>query len=117
MFGRLQHGLEGVVSKVQDARYLLAAAIDWVKVTCRQRGTLPIDGFAIKDKQFDGIYIGRTRATAWCREGDLALTRAAKDLQARLSADRGNATYAKKIAHRAFGRAVVLLRSKSGEVC
>jgi bifunctional non-homologous end joining protein LigD len=52
-------GLEGVVSKVQDARYHSGRSNDWVKVTCRQRETLPIAGFAIKDKQFDGIYIGR----------------------------------------------------------
>jgi bifunctional non-homologous end joining protein LigD len=34
-------GLEGVVSKVRDARYSSGRTNDWVKVTFRQRETLP----------------------------------------------------------------------------
>src|ERR1700679_3850794 len=37
-------GLEGVVSKVRDSRYNSGRGKDWVKVTCRQRETLPIAG-------------------------------------------------------------------------
>jgi hypothetical protein len=32
---------------------------NWVKVTCAQRETLRIADFALKDKHFDGIYVGR----------------------------------------------------------
>jgi ATP dependent DNA ligase domain len=52
-------GLEGVVSKIRDGRYISGRGKDWVKVTCRQRETLPIAGFALKDNRFDGLYIGR----------------------------------------------------------
>jgi len=54
-------GLEGVVSKVRDSRYNSGRGKDWVKVTCRQRETLPIAGFALKENQFDGLYIGRQK--------------------------------------------------------
>jgi bifunctional non-homologous end joining protein LigD len=47
-------GLEGVVSKVRDSRYQSDRSNDWVKVTCRQRETLPIAGFAL-----DGNKMGR----------------------------------------------------------
>jgi bifunctional non-homologous end joining protein LigD len=50
-------GLEGIVSKVQNSRYNSGRGNDWVKVTCRQRETLPIAGFALKDSRFDGLYI------------------------------------------------------------
>jgi bifunctional non-homologous end joining protein LigD len=30
-------------------------------VTCRQRETLPIAGFALKENRFDGLYIGRQK--------------------------------------------------------
>jgi bifunctional non-homologous end joining protein LigD len=39
-------GLEGVVSKVRDSRYISGRSNDWVKKTCAQRETLPIAGFA-----------------------------------------------------------------------
>ena len=38
-------GLEGVVSKVRDSRYVSGRGNDWVKKTCAQRETLPIAGF------------------------------------------------------------------------
>jgi bifunctional non-homologous end joining protein LigD len=55
-------GLEGVVSKVRDSRYLSGRRNDWVKKTCAQRETLPIAGFALKENKFDGIYVGRQHA-------------------------------------------------------
>src|SRR2546430_4190099 len=54
-------GLEGVVSKVRDSRYNSGRRNDWVKVTCRQRETLAIAGFALDGKKFDGIYLGRQK--------------------------------------------------------
>lgn len=54
-------GLEGVASKVRDSRYPQGRSNDWGKVTCRQRETLPIAGFAMKANRFDGIFIGRRR--------------------------------------------------------
>src|ERR1700755_473554 len=39
-------GLEGVVSKVRDSKYLSGRVNDWVKKTCAQRETLTIAGFA-----------------------------------------------------------------------
>src|SRR5436189_5137412 len=40
-------GLEGVVSKVRDSRYISGRTNDWVKKTCAQRETLTIAGFAL----------------------------------------------------------------------
>jgi bifunctional non-homologous end joining protein LigD len=40
-------GLEGVVSKVRDSQYPIGWSNNWVKVTCAQRETLPIAGFAL----------------------------------------------------------------------
>ncbi|MDE5453678.1 DNA ligase [Bradyrhizobium sp. CSA112] len=54
-------GLEGVVSKLRDSRYLSGRGRDWVKKTCAQGETLTIAGFAMKDKNFDGIYVGRQK--------------------------------------------------------
>jgi bifunctional non-homologous end joining protein LigD len=55
-------GLEGVVSKVRDSRYLSGRSPDWVKKTCAQRETLTIAGFALDGNEWDGIYVGRRRA-------------------------------------------------------
>jgi bifunctional non-homologous end joining protein LigD len=52
-------GLEGVVSKRRDSRYTSDRTDAWVKMTCRQRETLPIVGFALKENRFDGLYVGR----------------------------------------------------------
>jgi bifunctional non-homologous end joining protein LigD len=52
-------GLEGVVSKVRDSRYPVGRTNDWVKTTCAQCETLPIAGFALDGKEWDGIYVGR----------------------------------------------------------
>jgi bifunctional non-homologous end joining protein LigD len=43
-------GLEGVVSKVRDSRYVSGRVNDWVKKTCAQRETLAIAGFALDGK-------------------------------------------------------------------
>ena len=54
-------GLEGVVSKVRDSRYLSGRGRDWVKKTCAQRETLTIAGFALDGNDWDGIYVGRRK--------------------------------------------------------
>jgi bifunctional non-homologous end joining protein LigD len=97
-------GLEGVVSKVRDSRYNSGRGNDWVKVTCRQRETLPIAGFALKENRFDGLYIGRQKGAELVYAGKVDHgfdTASAKDLQARLKPlIRKTQPYAKKIAHR-----------------
>src|SRR3954471_16258613 len=50
-------GLEGVVSKVRDSRYLSGRGRDWTKTTCAQRETLTIAGFALDGNDWDGIYV------------------------------------------------------------
>jgi bifunctional non-homologous end joining protein LigD len=55
--------LEGVVSKVRDSAYASGRANNWVKKTCAQRETLTIAGFALDEGKWDGIYLGRVRAT------------------------------------------------------
>jgi bifunctional non-homologous end joining protein LigD len=51
-------GLEGVVSKVRDSRYVSGRVNDWVKKTCAQRETLAIAGFALDGGKWDGLYLG-----------------------------------------------------------
>jgi bifunctional non-homologous end joining protein LigD len=117
-------GLEGVVSKVRDARYNSGRTNNWVKVTCRQRETLPIAGFAIKDNHFDGIYVGRLKGKNLIYAGKIDHgfdTESAEDLQARLKPlIRKTQPYAKKIAHRGIWVEPSLLaeveyRAKSAE--
>jgi bifunctional non-homologous end joining protein LigD len=97
-------GLEGVVSKVRDSRYQSDHSNDWVKVTCRQRETLPIAGFALDGSKWDGIYVGREKAGQLIYAGkvDHGFTpQSEKDLRARLKPlIRKTQPYAKKIAHR-----------------
>jgi bifunctional non-homologous end joining protein LigD len=113
-----------VVSKVRDSRYPTGRGNDWVKKTCAQRETLPIAGFALKDKQFDGIYIGRLKGNDLIYAGkvDLGFDKtSAADLQARLKPlIRKTQPYAKKIAHKAIWVEPQLLaeieyRAKSAE--
>lgn len=52
-------GLEGVVSKRKASRYQSDRTNDWLKMTCRQRETLQIAGYALKANRFDGLYLGR----------------------------------------------------------
>ena len=54
-------GLEGVVSKVRDSRYISGRGNDWVKKTCDQREALTIAGFALDGNDWDGIYVGRRK--------------------------------------------------------
>jgi bifunctional non-homologous end joining protein LigD len=97
-------GLEGVVSKVRDSRYNSGRGNDWVKATCRQRETLPIAGFALKEDRFDGLYIGRHEGDELIYAGKVDHgfdDASAKDLQARLKPlIRKTQPYGKKIAHR-----------------
>jgi bifunctional non-homologous end joining protein LigD len=117
-------GLEGVVSKVRDSRYQSDRSNDWVKVTCRQRETLPIAGFALDGSKWDGLYVGREKAGQLIYAGkvDHGFTpEAEKDLRARLKPlIRKTQPYAKKIAHRGIWVEPSLLaeieyRAKSAE--
>ena len=117
-------GLEGIVSKVRDSRYHSDRTNDWVKVTCRQRETLPIVGFALKNSKFDGLYLGRRKGKELIYAGkvDHGFDNAsARDLQTRLTPlVRKTQAYAKKIAHRGVWVEPTLLaeieyRAKSAE--
>jgi bifunctional non-homologous end joining protein LigD len=97
-------GLEGVVSKVRDGRYVSGRSNDWVKKACQQRETLPIAGFALKANKFDGIYLGRRKGNDLVYAGkvDHGFDKSSTaELQARLKPlIRKSQPYAKKIAHR-----------------
>jgi bifunctional non-homologous end joining protein LigD len=97
-------GLEGVVSKVRDSCYNSGRGKDWIKVTCRQRETLPIAGFALKENRFDGLYVGRQEGDGLVYAGKVDHgfdNVSAKDLEARLKPlIRKTQPYARKIAHR-----------------
>jgi bifunctional non-homologous end joining protein LigD len=117
-------GLEGVVSKVRDSRYPSDRTSDWVKVTCAQRETLPIAGFALDGNKWDGIYVGREKAGQLVYAGkvDHGFTpESEKDLRARLKPlIRKTQPYSKKIAHRGIWVEPSLLaeieyRAKSAE--
>jgi bifunctional non-homologous end joining protein LigD len=119
-----QVGLEGVVSKVRDSRYRSDYGNDWVKVTCAQRETLQIAGFALDGNKWDGIYVGREKAGQLVYAGkvDHGFTpESEKDLRARLKPlIRRTQPYAKKIAHRGIWVEPSLLaeieyRAKSAE--
>ena len=117
-------GLEGVVSKVRDSRYVSGRVNAWVKKTCVQRETLAIAGFALDGKKWDGIYLGRLKVKELICAGKVDHgfdTTSAKDLQARLKPlIRTTQPYAKKIAHRGIWVEPLLLaeieyRAKSAE--
>jgi bifunctional non-homologous end joining protein LigD len=117
-------GLEGVVSKVRDSRYVSRRVNDWVKKTCSQRETLAIAGFALDGKKWDGIYLGRRKGKELIYAGKVDHgfdAASAKDLQARLKPlIRETQPYAKKIAHRGIWVEPSLLaeieyRTKSAE--
>jgi bifunctional non-homologous end joining protein LigD len=114
-------GLEGVVSKVRDSNYPLGRSNNWVKVTCAQRETLPIAGFALKDNRFDGLYIGRQKGDELIYAGKVDHgfdTASAKDLQMRLKPlIRKTALRQEDRAPRRLGRAFVACRNRvSSEV-
>jgi len=117
-------GLEGVVSKVRDSRYVSGRVNAWVKKTCVQRETLAIAGFALDGKKWDGTYLGRLKGKELIYAGKVDHgfdTTSAKDLQARLKPlIRTTQPYAKKIAHRGIWVEPLLLaeieyRAKSAE--
>ena len=117
-------GLEGIVSKVRDSRYPTDRTNDWVKITCAQRETLQIAGFALDGNKWDGIYVGREKAGQLIYAGkvDHGFTPASeKELRVRLKPlIRRTQPYAKKIAHRGIWVEPSLLaeieyRTKSAE--
>jgi bifunctional non-homologous end joining protein LigD len=117
-------GLEGVVSKVRGSRYNSGRTNDWVKKTCAQRETLPIAGYALDGKKFDGIYLGRHKGDELLYAGKVDHgfePASAKDLQARLKPlIRKTQPYTRRIAHRGIWVEPSLLaeieyRAKSAE--
>ena len=97
-------GLEGVVSKARDSAYLSGRSNDWVKVTCAQRETLPIAGFALDGNKWDGLYIGRRKGNDLIYAGKIDHgfdNESAKALRARLTPlIRKTQPYTKRIVHR-----------------
>jgi bifunctional non-homologous end joining protein LigD len=97
-------GLEGVVSKVRDSSYRSGRSNDWVKITCAQRETLPIAGFALDGNKWDGLYVGRRKGNDLVYAGKVDHgfdTASAKMLRARLTPlIRKTQPYSKRIAHR-----------------
>jgi bifunctional non-homologous end joining protein LigD len=117
-------GLEGVVSKVRDSVYPSDRSRNWLKVTCAQRETLRIAGFALDGNKWDGIYIGREKEGKLVYAGkvDHGFTPdSEKELRRKLKPlMRKTQPYAKKIAHRGFWVEPSLLaeieyRAKSAE--
>ncbi|WP_028168520.1 non-homologous end-joining DNA ligase [Bradyrhizobium elkanii] len=117
-------GLEGVVSKVRDSRYGSSRGRDWVKVTCRQRETLTIAGFALDEGKWDGIYLGRHKGDALVYAGkvDHGFDKESEaELRKRLKPlIRKTQPYAKRIAHKGIWVEPKLLaeveyRAKSAE--
>jgi bifunctional non-homologous end joining protein LigD len=117
-------GLEGVVSKVRDGAYPDGRSRDWLKVTCRQRETLPIAGFALDGNKWDGIYVGRMKGDQLVYAGKVDHgfdKETAADLRQRLTPlIRKTQPYAKRIAHRGIWVEPKLLaeieyRAKSAE--
>jgi bifunctional non-homologous end joining protein LigD len=97
-------GLEGVVSKVRDSRYPADRTNDWVKVTCTQRETLTIAGFALDGSKWDGLYIGRREGNDLVYAGKVDhgfTTATTKELRARLAPlVRKTQPYTTRIAHK-----------------
>jgi bifunctional non-homologous end joining protein LigD len=117
-------GLEGVVSKVRDSRYPSGRSNDWVKRTCANRETLPIAGFALDGKSWDGLYVGRYKdgSLVYAGKVDHGFDRTSTvELRARLTPlIRQTQPYTKRIAHRGIWVEPQLLaeveyRTKSGE--
>ena len=117
-------GLEGVVSKVRDSRYLSGRGRDWVKKTCAQRETLTIAGFALDGNDWDGLYVGRLmgKDLVYAGKVDHGFDKvSAADLRKRLTPlIRKTKPYAKKISHKGIWVEPELLaeieyRAKSAE--
>jgi bifunctional non-homologous end joining protein LigD len=96
--------LEGVVSKVRDSQYSSGRLNNWVKVTCAQRETLTIAGFALDGSKRDGLYVGRRKGADLIYAGkvDHGFDReSAKALHARSTPlIRTIQPYSKRITHR-----------------
>jgi bifunctional non-homologous end joining protein LigD len=117
-------GLEGVVSKVRTSAYPTGRSNHWVKVTCVQRETLPIAGYALDGNDWDGLYIGRRKGDDLIYAGKVDHgfdADIARELQARLKPlVRKTQPYSKRIAHRGIWVEPKLLaeveyRAKSAE--
>jgi bifunctional non-homologous end joining protein LigD len=95
--------LEGVVSKVRDSLYPSGRSNNWVKVTCAQRETLEIAGFALDGNKWDGLYVGRRKGANLVYAGKVHLgfdRESAKALRARLTPlIRETQLYSNRIAH------------------
>lgn len=98
-------GLEGVVSKVRDSRYVSGRINDWVKKTCANRETLPIAGFSLDGENWDGLYVGRFQGDDLVYAGkvDHGFDKTSTaELRKRLTPlIRREQPYAKRVAHRA----------------
>jgi bifunctional non-homologous end joining protein LigD len=117
-------GLEGVVSKVRDSRYMSGRGNDWVKTTCVQRETLSIAGFALDGNKWDGIYVGRRKGKDLIYAGKVDHgfdKHSAAELRKRLTPlIRKTQPYSKRIAHKGIWvepdlLAEVEYRAKSAE--
>jgi bifunctional non-homologous end joining protein LigD len=117
-------GLEGVVSKVRDSHYPIGRSREWVKVTCQQRETLPIAGFALDGSKWAGIYLGRRKGKEFLYAGKVDHgfdADSATDLRDRLTPlIRKTQPFTKRVPHRAVWVEPELLaeieyRAKSAE--
>jgi bifunctional non-homologous end joining protein LigD len=117
-------GLEGVVSKVRDSRYVSGRSNEWVKKTCAQRETLTIAGFALDGNKWDGIFLARKKGKDLIYAGKVDHgfeDDSVKDLQAKLKPlIRKTQPYTKRIAHRGIWvepklSAEIEYRAKSAE--
>jgi len=117
-------GLEGVVSKVRDSRYVSGRGNDWVKKTCAQPETLTIAGFALDGSKWDGIYVGRRKGNDLIYAGKVDhgfdKTTAAELRRKLTPLIRKTQPYARKIAHKGIWVEPELLaeieyRAKSAE--
>ena len=92
------------MSKVRDSAYASGRGNSWVKKTCVQRETLTIDGFALDEGKWDGIYVGRRKGKDLIYAGkvDHGFDKSsAADLQKRLKPlIRKTQPYGKRIAHK-----------------
>ncbi len=106
------------------SRYVSGHGAEWVKVTCRQRETLTVAGFALDEGKWDGIYLGRRKGKELIYAGkvDHGFDKASSaDLQKRLTPlIRKTQPYTKRIAHKGIWVEPKLLaeieyRAKSAE--
>jgi bifunctional non-homologous end joining protein LigD len=119
-----QIGLEGIVSKVKDGPYPSGRSRGWVKITCTQRETLTIAGFALDGSKWDGLYLGRRKGKDLIYAGKVDHgfdDASAAELRQRLAPlIRKTQPYAKRIAHRGIWvqpklSAEIEYRAKSAE--